>query len=250
MKKIILCILSLVMAFLVLVGCSNQEKETETVVSSAPQKEEVELVLEQTLWQLEGHSAFLLFHDGKCVCEYDLSAINGVSNEIEKSLSYEIEIDGNGDKMIFFPYLLGKQAFRLTYQSQTKTFVNTIENKVVLKQVSMRSFVEEFMKKINAAENDNEWQSQAEMNVAAGVRCNYWDTLYQAIDYYLKATLSVEEYAVFESETKAFETARQTAMDTAGKEVEGGSLYPVVTGGAYCTQTQKEIQNILTKYFS
>ena len=255
MNKGLICVLSLVMAFCFLIGCSKETEEivvsrdSSSTVSALPQKDEVELALEGTLWCVNDQFTYLLFHDGKEVSEYDLSLLDDETEEIEKCLSYAIETNAKAEKTVYFPYLLGKNDLRWQYQSKTKTVVPK-DDTPSIKQVSMRTFIDEFVKKIQAAGKEKQWESQAEMNVAAGVRCNYWDTLYQAIDYYLKATLSVEEYAVFESETKAFETARQTAMDTAGKDVEGGSLYPVVTGGAYCTQTEKEIQNILTKYFS
>ncbi len=255
MKKWIAFVLTFALIFCVFVGCSNETQEIvvsqegASVVTSAPQKEEAELVLESTLWQVNNQPTYLLFHDEKEVSEYDLTLLNEETSEVEKCLSYAIETDAKTGKTIYFPYILEKNDLRLQYQPKTKTFVPK-DSTVSLKQVSMKSFIEEFMKQIENAGKDKNWETQAEMNVAAGVRCNYWNTLYQAIEYYLKVTLSTEEYSSFATQTKAFETARQAAMNEAGKEVEGGSLYPVVTGGAYCTETKKEIQNILAKYFS
>ncbi len=255
MKKWIAFTLTLVLSFCGLFGCSGEPNENETSqegeveVSSTPLKDEVELALDGTLWQVNGQLTYLLFHGDKEFSEYDLSLLDEETQEVEKCLSYAIETDAKNEKAIYFPYLLGENDLRFQYQLETKTLVPK-DKAINLKQVSVKSFIEEYMQRIENASKNKNWETQAEMNIATGIRCNYWDTLYEAIARYLQATLSEEDYASFDSQTQTFKTARQTAMDEAGKEVEGGSMYPVVTGGAYCTETEKQIQKILTEYFS
>ncbi len=260
MKKIFVILVSLTLVFSFLMGCSEDSQPADdgetstsstTSVSSVVSKDEAELVLEQTLWQIEGAKEFLLFYDGKQVSEYDLDAIDGENQEVEKPLSYAIETGKNSEKIIYFPYLIGKHDFRLTYHQEDKTFTAMNDEKISMKQVSMKSFMQQFMQQIAKAETDggNQWQTQAEMNIGSAVICNYWNTLFDAIDRYLQATLSQKEYQDFAKKTKNFETSRDAAMQEAGKEVEGGSMYVMVTNGAYSTATQKQIQTILTEYF-
>ena len=245
MKKGIIFILCLFFAVSVLAGCSQQSQNNQTEISN----EEVEAVLESSLWQVNNQAVYLLFHGQTEVLQYDLSLLDEETEQIEKSLLFGIETNETYGKAVYFPNLLGKNSVRFQYQSETNTFVS-LEDSFSVQQVSFKTFAEDFMQHIENAGKDKNWESQAEMNVAASVRCKYWDSLYQAANRHLKAILSEEEYNTFSTQTKAFETARQAAMDEAGKEVEGGSLYPVVTGGAYCTETKKEIESILTKYFS
>ncbi len=250
MKKIILCILSLVMAFLVLVGCSNQEKETETVVSSAPQKEEVELVLEQTAWRLDGLNGFLLFTNDKRVTVYDFSLLDGETQEIGRFLTYETEKNEQGLQTITISHLFpNEERTVFTYNKQDNIF-EASKNKT-LSSVLLSTFTNDFIKKINEAESKgmDEFASQADMNIRSGTLCNYWNGLHEALKMHIKTILPADKYENFKQETKTFESQRDKAVQEAGKEVEGGSLYPVVTGGAYCTQTQKEIQRILTQYY-
>ncbi len=69
MKKGFLVVISVVLSLCMFGGCAEKTQELQdskddaSLVSSAPPKDETELVLEQTLWQLEGQSAYLLFHD-------------------------------------------------------------------------------------------------------------------------------------------------------------------------------------------
>lgn len=251
MNKRILCVLSFVLAFFVLVGCSNDSQETVSNGSSVPQKEEVELVLEQTPWQLEGVDGYLLFTNDKRVTIYDFSQLDGENQEVGKFLTYETGKNEQGLQTITISYLhTDRDTTLFTYNKQSELFQSSDNS--ILRSSSVSAFANDFIKKIKEAESKgmDEFASQAEMNVRSGVLCGYWNELHEALKMHLKTILTNDKYETFMQETKSFEIQRDTAVQEAGKEVEGGSLYPVVTGGAYCTQTEKEIQRILTKYFS
>ncbi len=251
MKRIILCVLSFILVFSVLVGCSNETQETASNGSSVPQKEEVELVLEQTAWLLEGLNGYLLFTDDKRVTIYDFTQLDGENQEVGKFLTYETGKNEQGLQTITISYLYtGKDTTLFTYNKQNKVFESS--DNIILRSGSVRTFVNDFIKKIKDVESKgmDEFASQADMNVRSGTLCCYWNALHESLKMHLKTILPADKYETFKQETKIFESQRDKAVQEAGKEVEGGSLYPVVTGGAYCTQTEKEIQNILTKYFS
>ena len=256
MKRFLVCMLSLTMVLGLFSGCSSNDNaetpaslEEAGTVTSAPAKEEEELALEKTLWQVKDTQTYLLFHDGKQVSEYDLTLIGEKNSEVEKCLSYAIEEDKKTGRSVYFPYLLGEYDVYLKYQPDDSSF--TVQEKSFsLQPASMKEFVEAFMDGIDTAFANKEWESQAEMNDAVGIRCNDWDTLYTAVDRFLKVTLLSKEYDVFVQETDAFETARTKAMEEAGNNEQEGSLYPVVTGDAYCNQTKQQIQSIIEKYFS
>ncbi len=249
MKRLLAGILSLLLAVCMLFGCSEEASET---TSSAPQKEEVELVLEQTLWKLEGQTEYLLFSTGKRVTAYDLSLLDGKVQEVNRYLTYTVSTDAQGIQTVSISFLKETDTTVLVYDKQTKGFKTTDSKPVALQPISVSAFVNDFSQGIKQVEKTgmDELASQSEMNALSGILCCYWNSLHEALKMHLESVLPEKEYTAFQQQTKTFESARDAAVQQAGKEVEGGSMYPAVTNGAYCTQTEQQIQTILTQYFS
>ena len=268
MRKICLCILLCLLVASVLVGCGDETTQSESQkesqqasqmasqlqaqnTSSAREKDEVELVVEKTAWQIDESTSFLLFGNER-VTEYDLSVLDGETQEIGKFLSYKIDTDEQNNKSISIESLVTDEPTVFVYNRETKTFETNSGTKMVLKSVSMKSFVDQYMRQIEKVQDEGgeKWGSQAEMNVGSGTICCYWNALHEAVNTHLKTVLSAQEYEMYLQDNKAFLTARDAAMQEAGKDVEGGSLYPVVTNGAYSTETKKRMDAIVIQYFT
>lgn len=250
MKKALNILMVFVLIFVGLVGCKNETSVTVSEGSSAHAKEEIELMLEETAWKMEGINGYLLFTNDKRVTIYDFSLLDGANQEASKFLTYETGKNEQGFQTIAVSFLRANEEKTLfTYNKDTNVFATS--DKTTLHSASVSDFIHDYIKKIKDVESKemDEFTSQADMNVRAGILCGYWNELHEALKMHLKTILSVNQYDDFVKQAKMFESQRDKAVQEAGKDVEGGSLYPVVTGGAYCTQTEKEIQRILTQYY-
>ena len=258
-----LTVISLVLSFVfAVVGCSDSgdtASSAPSVVSSAPaqtsatssvpeiKKSEMELLLEGSAWQINGETVYLTFSNDKRVTAYDLSWLDCEHQEAGKFLSYDLGTAENGTKTLTVYYLTEEEQTIFEFQKDTKSFLNATTGEP-LQAVSMKSFVQTFMNQIQAAQQQGEetWGSQGEINQGISTLCSYWDSLYQLVNTYLQ-TVSPQQYQVINEENKTFASSRDLAMQEAGKEVEGGSSYQMVTGNVYCTQTQSRIETIMNQ---
>ena len=256
MKKILAFVLIVVFVFS-FAGCGEDSKTvTRTDVSSQISaesqvvKEEVELVLEKTVWQLQGESFYMLFSTNKRVTVYDLSKLDGTGQDVGKYLTYEIGKENNQQTISIF-YLLDSDKTIFNYNSQEKTFILSDDSKTKMEPIEVKTFVEAYEKQIEAfaLQGENQWTTQAEINEGSGMICTYWNNLYQLIDVHLESVLPAEQYKTFQQENKTFELQRDVALQEAGEQIDGASASATVINDVYCTQTQKRIATIKTKYF-
>ncbi len=249
-------ILCFVLVFL-FVGCSSNIDTTNSPARSTQstqsvseiEKTEMELVWEATAWQMEGESFYLVFTKDKHVTACDFTQLDGETENVGKFSSYDIGTAENGMQSITVYHLTQEEQTVFDYQKDSKSFVVT-NTKKALQPVSMRTFVQAFIARIQEVQKQGEetWSSQGEINQGIGTLCYYWDALYQMVNTHLETVLSAEQYQDLMEENKAFITNRDIAMQEAGKEFEGGSSYQMITGSVYCTQTQNRIESLMNQY--
>ena len=92
--------------------------------------------------------------------------------------------------------------------------------------------------------------TQTEMNEKSSELYELWDGALNTLWTELKAKLSEEEFQQLLSEQRAWIAEKEAAVEEAGKEVEGGSLYPMVinlTGATYTKERVSELYDLWCK---
>ena len=95
--------------------------------------------------------------------------------------------------------------------------------------------------------------TQLEMNTSAGQLYTLWDDALNYLWAELKAVLPEERFSLLLDEQLAWIAEKETAVEEAGKEVEGGSMYPLVVNStaAEITETRVyELYELLRQYNS
>ncbi len=88
--------------------------------------------------------------------------------------------------------------------------------------------------------------TQADMNVEAYDRYALWDGLLNQIWQVLMNRMTGEEKQALISEELAWIAEKEAAILEAGKEVEGGTLYPAVTNAAAANWTRERVYVLMT----
>lgn len=87
--------------------------------------------------------------------------------------------------------------------------------------------------------------TQADMNIAATDKYQVWDNTLNSLWAVLKRVLNEEEMAQLTREELAWIAEKEAAIAAAGAEVEGGSLYPLVTGTKGAELTKQRVYELL-----
>lgn len=95
----------------------------------------------------------------------------------------------------------------------------------------------------NSLETDDTL-SQADMNVKSEELYELWDKALNDLWSALKANLSEEEFAKLLTQQRAWIAEKEEKIKEAGKEVEGGSLYPTVIYGEGAKLTEARIYEL------
>ncbi len=102
-----------------------------------------------------------------------------------------------------------------------------------------------------AAAEERERQLEAEaadqtsMNIAASTKYEMWDSILNRIWQQLMNRLGEEEKRLLTNEELAWIKDKEQAMADAGKEVEGGTLYPTVYYGTAAAWTKERVQVLM-----
>lgn len=96
---------------------------------------------------------------------------------------------------------------------------------------------------MNALETDGSL-SQAEMNVMAGERFDLWDNALNQLWEELKRTLPEAEFEKLLNEQRQWISEKEAAVEEAGKEFAGGSLYQLITNNEAARITQKRVYEL------
>lgn len=86
--------------------------------------------------------------------------------------------------------------------------------------------------------------SQADLNAKSQELYTLWDDALNCLWSELKATLPESEFAELLTEQRAWITAKEDAVAAAGKEVEGGSLYPLVVNSTAADITEVRVYEL------
>lgn len=87
--------------------------------------------------------------------------------------------------------------------------------------------------------------TQADMNMAAQERYLIWDDALNSLWAVLKDVLPEEEMAQLTREELAWIKEKEAAVEAAGAEVEGGSIYPAVVNGTAARLTRERVYELL-----
>lgn len=86
---------------------------------------------------------------------------------------------------------------------------------------------------------ENEDMSQADMNIASQELYDLWDDALNHLWGLLKTRLPEEEFSPLLEEQRQWIAHKEEAVAAAGKEVEGGSIYPLVIYGEGAKWTEE-----------
>lgn len=86
--------------------------------------------------------------------------------------------------------------------------------------------------------------TQVEMNAKAQELYTLWDTALNELWAEIKKTLPEEDYAKLLEEQRAWVAEKEQAMEAAGKEVEGGSMYPLIVYGEAAGMTEARVYEL------
>ncbi len=83
--------------------------------------------------------------------------------------------------------------------------------------------------------------TQAEMNARTQELYTLWDTALNELWGKIKETLPEEDYAKLLEEQRVWVAEKEQAMEAAGKEVENGSMYPLIVYGEAARMTEERV---------
>ena len=86
--------------------------------------------------------------------------------------------------------------------------------------------------------------TQADMNAKSQELYKLWDDALNHLWGELKATLPENEFAELLTDQRAWITAKEDAVAAAGKEVQGGSLYPLVVNSTAADITEVRVYEL------
>ena len=91
---------------------------------------------------------------------------------------------------------------------------------------------------------ENEVVTQAEMNEKSQELYELWDGALNYLWGELKKVLSEEEFEKLRDEQRTWIAQKEEAVETAGKEFEGGSLYPTIVNSEAAEITEKRVYEL------
>ena len=96
-----------------------------------------------------------------------------------------------------------------------------------------------------ALENEN--LTQADMNEKSKDLSDLWDTAMNRLLEEIKKTLTTAESETLTAEQDAWETDKKAAVEAAGKEYEGGSMYSLVVNSESARLTEERVTALAEK---
>lgn len=86
--------------------------------------------------------------------------------------------------------------------------------------------------------------TQVEMNAKAQELYTLWDTALNELWGKIKEKLPEEDYVKLLEQQRAWVAEKEQAMEAAGKEVEGGSMYPLIVFGEAASITEVRVYEL------
>ncbi len=86
--------------------------------------------------------------------------------------------------------------------------------------------------------------TQADMNVKSQELYELWDEALNYLWNELKISLSEKEFAALQDEQCLWIAEKEKSMEEAGKEFEGGSIYPLVVNSEAARLTQERVYQL------
>lgn len=88
---------------------------------------------------------------------------------------------------------------------------------------------------------ENEAMTQYDMNMASKELYELWDEALNYLWSELKTTLSEDDYKELQSEQLTWITEKETAVNEAGKDYEGGSMYSLIIYSEAASITEERV---------
>ncbi len=105
------------------------------------------------------------------------------------------------------------------------------------------AFVKEQSDSINAS-LENDPLTQADMNEKSQALYTLWDDALNNLWGELKSNLPEKEFEKLLNEQRTWITQKENAVKEAGKEFEGGSLYPLIVNGEAARITEERVYEL------
>lgn len=152
-------------------------------------------------------------------------------------------------KLVATLLMLSVFAFSMTgcQDEQTK---DTTNDTVVVDEQENNTELEEYITNIEEQSDsikdalENEVVTQAEMNEKSQELYELWDGALNYLWGELKKVLSEEEFEKLRDEQRTWIAQKEEAVETAGKEFEGGSLYPTIVNSEAAEITEKRVYEL------
>lgn len=118
------------------------------------------------------------------------------------------------------------------------------------KEPADKAAVDEYMASVKEQSDalkyslENDMLSQIELNEKANELYELWDGALNYLWGELKSTLPEDEFAKLLEEQRAWIADKEARVAEAGKEVEGGSLYPLVTNTEAAAITEERVYEL------
>lgn len=113
-------------------------------------------------------------------------------------------------------------------------------------QDSLNAYITSIKEQADAinASLENDILNQQEMNIKAEELYKLWDDALNHVWGVLKDNLSEDEFAQLLDGQRTWIDAKEKAVEEAGKEVEGGSMYPLVVNSEAARITEERVYEL------
>lgn len=166
----------------------------------------------------------ILFCIGICV----LSACNNNNNSQEISSSTNKQETQNSSVETKAP----------TVESTSVPTIDTSEKKEYF--LEKLDYLEDYSRTLQSSAN-----SQTEMSKASKEIYDKYDELLNEVYSYLKEVMPEDKFSKIESDEKGWVIRRDEAIEEAGKQYAGGTMYGMVRSSAGAEETKKRINELL-----
>ena len=152
-------------------------------------------------------------------------------------------------KLVTTLLMLSMLAFGMTGCQNEQPQETTNDTKVMDKQESdddLATYIANIEEQSDSIKYalENEVVTQNEMNEKAQELYELWDGALNYLWGELKKSLSEEEFEKLRDEQRLWIAQKEEAVETAGKEFEGGSLYPTIVNSEAAEFTEKRVYEL------
>ena len=135
-----------------------------------------------------------------------------------------------------------------TFAQDTNTFIcQSAESEKTVTQTAAQDVYTEWADGITrfADAGSEQWMTQLDMNQGSHQVYQYWDQLLNEVYQYLHRVLPDAEFRALQEDEKVWITQKESAVQAAGAEYEGGSMQPLVENSAAAEWTEDRVRYLI-----